>query len=78
MTLLEHISDMARRQELAAAVGSHPDYLWQIATARRKAGHALARAIEEATEGKVSRCELRPDIFGQPPAAASNDQQKAA
>lgn len=69
MTLLEFISDMTRRAELAAAVGYSPDYLWQVATGRRKAGHKLANAIETATNGRVTRYSLRPDIFGAAPQA---------
>lgn len=69
MTLFEFISDMARRLELAAAVGYSSDYLWQVATGRRKASHKLARKIEAATHGQVTRFELRPDIFGTAPQA---------
>lgn len=75
MTLLEFISDMAKRGELAATVGYSPDYLWQVATDRRKASHKLARAIEEATHGSVTRYTLRPDIFG---TQSPDDQQEAA
>lgn len=69
MTLLDFITDMPRRSELAAAVGYSPDYLWQVATARRQASHKLARAIEAATHGQVTRFALRPDIFGIEPEA---------
>lgn len=69
MDLLAYIADMGRRQRLAADVQSHPDYLWQIATGRRKASHVLARAIETATAGQVTRYDLRPDVFGEAPVA---------
>ena len=71
MTLLDFISDMSRRSELAAAVGYSPDYLWQVATGRRQASHKLARAIEGATHNAVTRFELRPDIFGTAPKVAA-------
>lgn len=64
MTLSDYIADMGRRGELARAVGSDPDYIWQIATGRRQASHRLAKAIEEATNRQVTRHDLRPDIFG--------------
>lgn len=64
MTLAEYISDMDRRANLARSIESNPDYLWQIATGRRKASHTLARKIEVATAGEVTRFELRPDIYG--------------
>lgn len=67
MKLIDYISDMARRAELAKAVTSSPDYLWQVATDRRKASHELAKSIERATNGAVSRHDLRPDIFGPAP-----------
>lgn len=40
------------------------DYVWQIATGRRQASPILARAIETATKGKVTRYDLREDVFG--------------
>lgn len=76
MKLADYISDMARRAELARAVDSNPDYLWQVATDRRKASHTLARNIEAATHGQVTRFELRPDIFGAQPLEL--DRPKAA
>lgn len=66
-SLVAYIEDMERREALAAAVGSIPDYIWQIATGRRKASHTLAKDIERETGNKVSRFELRRDIFGDAP-----------
>lgn len=72
MNLTDYIADTTRRAELAASVGTSPDYLWQIATGwrDRKASHKLARAIETATSGAVTRHDLRPDIFGPVPELA--------
>ena len=49
---------------LAANAGTKPVYLRQIVKGHRKPSHGLARAIEVATNGRVTRQELRPDIFG--------------
>lgn len=69
MMLDEYIADMGRRLELAQKVGSSPDYLWQVATGwkGRKAGPLLANRIHDATDGEVSKHDLRPDIFGPAP-----------
>jgi DNA-binding transcriptional regulator YdaS (Cro superfamily) len=65
-------SEPGARKSLADAVGSSPDYLWQIATGwkGRRASPAFAAKIEEATAGRVTRAELRPDIWGDEPKAA--------
>lgn len=70
MDLLTYIEDMDRRKELAAAVGTDPGYLWQVATGwkGRKPGIDLVKKIEAATNGEVSRHDMRPDIFGAPAA----------
>ena len=65
MNLMSYISDTARKQALAAALNTSPDYLWQIATAWRgkKPSPAFARRIRDATGGEVSLHELRPDVW---------------
>ena len=65
MTLLDYI----RRPEnsasaLAARIGIAPAFLYQIAHGKRQASAALARSIESATGGAVSRRDLRPDDWG--------------
>lgn len=65
-TLLDVISDMARRRELAARTNTNPSYLWQIATGRRRASPDLARDIErEASEmgESVPKESLRADLW---------------
>ena len=62
MTLLDYI----RRPEnsasaLAARIGIAPAFLYQIAHGKRQASAALARSIESATGGAVSRRDLRDD-----------------
>lgn len=67
MELQEFIADPARREALAIAVKSSPDYLWQIATKRRNASPKLAMLIEEKSEligpEVVPKTSLRPDIW---------------
>lgn len=67
--MLDYIEDIPRRRKLADDVGTVPEYLWQIATGRRDASPRLAILIDEATNGAVSKAELRPDIFGDRAAA---------
>jgi len=76
MTLIEYISDTARRRDLATAVGCSPDYLWQIATGWRgkRASRILATAIESATRGAIRAAALRPDLFD----SAPENRQEAA
>lgn len=75
MDLLTYISDFERRSSLAQACnGASPDYLWQIATGRRRASTDLAKLIESESERlgpeKVPKESLRPDVWGDAKAAA--------
>lgn len=67
MDLHTYIDDMGRRRDLAAATNTSPDYLWQIATRRRRASTDLAQAIERYTTVNgpetVSKASLRPDVW---------------
>jgi DNA-binding transcriptional regulator YdaS (Cro superfamily) len=63
MDLLTYIATKEQRAKLAADTGKSPDYLWQVATDRRRASPALAMAIEAATAGKVPKHVLRPDLW---------------
>jgi hypothetical protein len=66
-TLFDFISDTARRRELAERTDSNPNYLWQIATGRRRASPDLARDIEGETAEigpfTVPKESLRPDLW---------------
>jgi len=72
MNLADYIAEPARRAELARQLSTSRDYLWQIATGwnGRRVTAERCIAIETATDGVVTRYELRPDVFGEPPAAA--------
>lgn len=67
MTLQEHLRslDQAGREALAKKVSKAGSvgYLYQLAGGHRQASPELAKKIEEATGGLVTRRELRPDIF---------------
>lgn len=65
---------------LAKAISaSHPNvkqqHIWKWLRAKRVPGE-YAVAIEDATGGKVSRYQLRPDVFGEAP--PSNPSQQVA
>lgn len=62
MDLTSYISAPERKASLAAAIGANPNYLYQVATGRRRASEALALSIESATSGAVTCEELRPDL----------------
>ena len=56
--------ETADRKMLARKLKTHEQYLYQIATGRRKPGPVMARRIHEATAGAVRLDELRPDVWG--------------
>lgn len=80
MDLHTYIDDMGRRRDLAAATKTSPDYLWQIATGRRRASTGLAQAIERYTTASgpetISKSSLRPDVW--PPDSSRRHRTKAA
>lgn len=52
---------VAARAECSAAT------LYMIAKGHKNASAILSGKIEAATDGKVTRCDLRPDVFGAAP-----------
>jgi DNA-binding transcriptional regulator YdaS (Cro superfamily) len=69
MNLSEHLektyqalSPADRYREFARLVDSHPFYIYQLATGRRKASLALSGKISRATCGQVSITDMRPDL----------------
>jgi DNA-binding transcriptional regulator YdaS (Cro superfamily) len=50
--------------EICSKVGSSYEYVWeQLTGSHSKASASMAIKIEKATGGKVSRQEIRPDIY---------------
>lgn len=76
MKLDRYLSRLTTKEKhaLAVACGVHPYSLQAIAAGRRKASVKLAQAIEEQTEGKVKRVDIRPDVWGR----ATSKQTAAA
>ncbi|WP_158701032.1 helix-turn-helix domain-containing protein [Phytohalomonas tamaricis] len=52
-----------QRDEVAAKAETTTAYLRQVLACGRKPGALMARNIEMATEGEISRQMLRPDLF---------------
>lgn len=76
MNLRDYISDTARRTALARSIDTSTAYLWQMANSWRGRRVAAERciAIERATDGAVTRYELRPDVFGPAPKASKAEK----
>ncbi|PPK72652.1 DNA-binding transcriptional regulator YdaS (Cro superfamily) [Methylobacter tundripaludum] len=51
------------RVEAANAIGVSPSYISMIKSGKRKCSPALAVLVDNITNGKVSKQELRPDIW---------------
>lgn len=67
MTAIASAVDAAGGQlALAAKLHVHPSLISQWVTGRLDVAARHCLPIEEATDGKVTRYDLRPDIFGQP------------
>lgn len=52
---------------MAKSVGVKQQHVWNWLHRDRKAPAGSVLAIEAAVRGAVTRYELRPDVFGQPP-----------
>jgi len=63
-SLTAWIGDRQRRADLAKAAGTSGDYLYQIATGRRRASVDLAEAIDRATRRAVTKEQV---LFGEEP-----------
>jgi DNA-binding transcriptional regulator YdaS (Cro superfamily) len=61
-TLLEPYSPSV----LANACGVSQGFISHLRTGRKKPSPALAKRIETATNGNVTRWQLRPDVFDPP------------
>lgn len=52
------------QRRLANALGISPTWMNLVVSGKRDCSPELALAIEQATNGQVTRAELRPDLFG--------------
>jgi DNA-binding transcriptional regulator YdaS (Cro superfamily) len=57
------IDAVGSQAELAKALGVKPQHVWNWLHRDNKVPAEQVIAIETATEGKVSRHELRPDLY---------------
>ena len=66
MNALEYlkINGQVEAEKLAIKAGTNLAYFRHIAYGQRKPSPDLARAIEKASKGEVTKEELRPDIWG--------------
>ena len=66
MTPIEKAIDIFKTQTaLAEAIGAKQPFVSQWVTGFRPVPPKFCRKIEEATNGQVTRYELRPDVFGE-------------
>jgi DNA-binding transcriptional regulator YdaS (Cro superfamily) len=85
--LKNYLSVRGRQAALAAATGLSPAYIWQMANGIRPVPIKRCIAIERATQGSVTRYELRPndhhliwlkpdDAFSAPPPPSAEWEAK--
>lgn len=69
------VAIIGSQTELAEILGVTPGLVWQWINGRRvvDSKHCLAieRAVDKISAGAVTRYDLRPDVFGEKPAAES-------
>lgn len=66
MTLADWLREATDSQRAKAAekAGTSVGYLYLLAGGHRRASTDLAKKLEKATSKKVTRAELRPDVWG--------------
>lgn len=78
MTAIQRACEILGGQvALARALGVTPQFVNQLVRANRSVPAHHCRTIEDATDGRVTRYQLRPDVFGEPdrhPVRRSTDQ----
>jgi DNA-binding transcriptional regulator YdaS (Cro superfamily) len=68
MTLNEYVShERGLQRQIALTLGISPVLISQWSSGSRQVPAERCLAIEKATSGKVTRYDLRPDIFGSAP-----------
>ena len=78
MSLFAYISNLRRRADLAAACATSPDYLYQVATGRRRASPRLAERIEESTAALGPFTVTKESIVFAPAKQAEGEAKDAA
>lgn len=66
--IIRAIEATGGQRQLASLLEVHPSLISQWVTGRRPVAANHVLAIESATDGKVTRHDLRPDVFGAAPA----------
>ena len=72
------IEAVGGQANLATALSIHPSLVSQWVTGRRPVAANHVLGIEKATQGAVTRHDLRPDVFGAAPANDDSTDQQAA
>lgn len=68
LTALQRAVELCGTQaELSRRIQLDQRYLWNWLNRDLKASPEYCRAIEDATNGRVTRYQLRPDVFGAGP-----------
>lgn len=62
--------DPAERERVAACAGTSVAYLRQLAGGHSRASAEMAIRLEQASDGRITREDLRPDLFVRRDAAA--------
>lgn len=75
---LSEYSEKHGRAELAEALKTSPAYVSQLASGHRRITAEMAIKIERATNGEVTRHELRPDLYPDEPKKRPSHQRAAA
>lgn len=64
------VAEAGGQTSLANAIGVSPSFVNQWVNGSRPVPATRCRAIESATEGRVTCADLRPDVFGKSETAA--------
>jgi len=63
MTAIYNTWDRTQRETISEKAGTTTDYLYQLCTGRASASAKMAIAVENATNGEITREMLLPEIF---------------
>ena len=80
MKLSDYLADHGSQTDLARSISAQPQLVWQWSKGVRKIPVGRCLAIERATNGAVTRKDLRPDDWHQiwPDLAATNPATEPA